>query len=134
MQGSIVARVLSESTPRSLRSLVSEWDRAGFLSDLTAGLSTRNWPQFLDCQKTLKILIAAGVTQPLVDFVMVFPDIKIRLRLLRLLFGFSDNNLNMQILALADRDECDPRVARAIRDAHMRKENMTSTNLPSYLV
>lgn len=134
MQGSIVAKVLSESSPRSLHSLISEWDRAGFLSDLTAGLSTRSWPRFLDCQNSLKTLIAAGVTQPLVDFVTVFPDIKVQLRLLRLLLGLSDNTLNMQILALADRQGCDRRVARAIRDADMRKKNMTSANLPSRLV
>jgi hypothetical protein len=103
------------------------------LSDLTAGLSTRSWSRFLDCQNSLKTLIAAGVTQPLVDFVVVFPEIKIRLRLLRLLLGLSDNNLYRQILALANREGCDPRVARAIRDANMPKENKTSTNLPPHL-
>ncbi len=134
MQGSIIAKVLAEGSPQSFRSLISEWDRAGFLSDLAAGLSTHDWPRFVKCQDLLKTLIAAGVIQPLVDFVLVFPDIKVRLRLLRLLLGLADPNLEKQLRTLPDRQACDPRVARAIRDASKTERPMPTGRLPSSLV
>jgi hypothetical protein len=131
MQGRVIAKVLAEGSPRSFYSLISEWDRAGFLNDLVAGLSTRDWERFLECRTHLKTLIAAGVVQPLVDFVLVFPDIKVRLRLLRLLLGCSDPHLDMKLRALPEREGCDPRVARVIRDAAKADQPMTPFNPPS---
>jgi hypothetical protein len=131
MQGRVIAKVLAEGSPRSFHSLISEWDRAGFLNDLVAGLSTRDWERFLECRTHLKTLIAAGVVQPLVDFVLVFPDIKVRLRLLRLLLGYSDPYLDMKLRALPERQGCDPRVARVIRDAAKADQPMTPFNPPS---
>jgi hypothetical protein len=63
----------------------------------------------------LKILVAAGVTRALVNFVLIFPAIKIRLRLLRHLTEAATPQLRADLLALAERPGIDPRVAAKVR-------------------
>ncbi len=116
MSGETLTRVLSHGSGGSFQSLISEWDRAGFLSNLVAGLSTRDWRRFVESQELLKTVIAAGIIRPLLDLVLIFPDIKVRLRLLHLLFGASDPKLPMELRSVADRPGCDPLLARAIKE------------------
>ncbi len=116
-KGEVVAPVLANGPRRSLNSLISEWDRAGFLWDIAAGLSTRNWERFGESRQLVKALVAAGITRALVSFVLVFPDIKVRLRLLRLLLESPHRTVRDQVAAVARLPECDARVAARIRKA-----------------
>lgn len=116
MKGEIVREVLATRSRLSFDSLISEWDRAGFLWNEVAGLSTRDWPRFIESREVLKALIAAEVTRALVHFVMVFPDIKVRLRLVRLLLEAPGPNVRAELVALADQPRCERRVAAKIRE------------------
>ncbi len=117
MRSEIVAKVLATSSVRGLNSLISEWERAGFLWHLVAGLSTRDWPRFVESQEVLKGLIRGGVTRALANFVLVFPDIKVRLRLVHLLGEAPSPSVRAELLTLASQPGCDRRVAAKIREA-----------------
>lgn len=117
MKGEVVAKILHAGSRRSFNSLISEWDRAGFLGGLVAGLSTHEWPRFIESRETLQALIAAGVTRALTDCVLIFPDIKVKLRLLRLLREAPAPDVRADLRALADHPGCDRRVAAKIREA-----------------
>ncbi len=120
MKGDIAVKILSTCPRASFDSLISEWERAGFLWQVVGGLSTRDWSQFLESREVVRMLVAAGVTRALVHFVLVYPDIKVRLRLLRHLIEAPDSNLGPELLKLAGQPRCDPRVAAAIRRAFPR--------------
>ncbi len=114
MKGDLVTRVLATQPRASFESLISEWDQAGFIWEVVSGLSTRDFPRFIESQATLKILIAAGIVGGLGHLILVFPDIKVRLRLLRLFLEAPSREVRAELLALADQPKCDPRVAAAI--------------------
>ncbi|MFB3924118.1 MAG: HEAT repeat domain-containing protein [Terriglobia bacterium] len=116
-KAAVVTKVLATGSRRSFNALISEWQRAGFLHILVAGLSPHDRVHYAESQTILNDLIAAGMTQPLLSMVLVFPNIKIRLRLLRFLRAASGARLGANLQALAGRPECDPRIARAIRKA-----------------
>jgi HEAT repeat protein len=118
MKSQMVVKVLTAGSPQSFESLMSEWERAGFLWGAVAQLSTRDWARFQESRELLRTLVAAGVTRALVNFVRVFPDLKVRLRLVRLLAGAPDPRVRADLLALAHQPGCDRRVAAAIR-AHL---------------
>jgi hypothetical protein len=117
MDPQIVAKVLTTRSRRSFNSLISEWDRAGFFYHLVAGLITRDMRRFAASQGLLRTLIAAGVTQSLPSLVLAFPDVKVRLRLVRLLLSSPTPGLTAELKALVHKPECDARVANAIRKA-----------------
>jgi HEAT repeat protein len=117
MKGEIVREVLATRPRLSFDSLISEWERAGFLWDVVAGLSTRNFSRYVESRELLRVLVAAGVTGALVNFVLIFPAIKIRLRLLRYLIEAATPQLRADLLALAERPGIDPRVAAKVRQA-----------------
>jgi hypothetical protein len=113
----IMANILTTRSRRSINSLISEWDRTGFLYSLVAGLVTRDMTRFAASRDLLKMLIAAGMTQTLPSLVLVFPDVKVRLRLVRLLLQNPSSTVAAELKSLADKPECDARVAKAIRRA-----------------
>jgi hypothetical protein len=117
MDHQIVANALTTRSRRSINSLISEWDRAGFLYHLVAGLVTRDMARFAASQGLLQMLITAGITQTLASLVLVFPDVKVRLRLVRLLLKNPSSVVAAELQSLVDRPECDARVASAIRRA-----------------
>lgn len=117
MTSQVVAEVLATGSGLSFDSMISEWDRAGYLWNLAAGLSTGDWPRFLDSRDTLQALIASGVTRVLVHLVNAYPDLKIRLRLLRLLLASADPKVRTGLAALLSRPGLDRRLAVAIKKA-----------------
>jgi HEAT repeat protein len=48
MKGEIVREVLATRPRLSFDSLISEWERAGFLWEVVAGLSTRDFSRFVE--------------------------------------------------------------------------------------
>lgn len=131
MKADLITKVLGAGSRRSFITLISEWERAGFLRILMAGLSTRDWARFVETQGTIRLLIAAGMTQALVNLVLVFPGIKVRLRLLRLLVANPRANVIADLEALIGRPGCDPRVAQAIRKVALMSPAISSANIES---
>jgi len=115
MTGEAVREVLATRSRLSFDSLISEWERAGFLWEVVAGLSTGQYARFVESRELLRVLIAAGVTSALMHFLVVYPQIKVRLRLLRLLAEAGTPAIRAELLALAERPGIDARVAAKIR-------------------
>jgi hypothetical protein len=134
MDPQIVANVLTTRSRRSINSLISEWDRAGFLYDLVAGLVTRDMARFAASQDLLKMLIAAGMSRTLPSLVLVFPDVKVRLRLVRLLLQNPSSAVAAELKSLVDKPECDARVAGAIRRALTAGPVVPNSNLQAEAV
>jgi hypothetical protein len=114
MKGEIAAKVLATASRRGFNSLVSEWDRAGFLWQVVAGLSTRDWALFEESRRTVRILIEAGVTHALAHFMVVYPDIKIRIRLARLFAESRASQTRAELAAVAAQPMCHALVAAEI--------------------
>jgi len=131
MKAGLIAKVHAAGSRRSFNTLISEWERAGFLHTLVAGLITRDWVRFVETQETIRVLIAAGMTQALVNMVLVFPGVKVRLRLLRLLVAEPRANVMADLLALIGRPGCDPRVAQAIRKVAVMSPPISSADIKS---
>jgi hypothetical protein len=116
MKGELAAKVLAVASRRGFNSLISEWDRAGFLWEVVKGLSTRNWPSYPESVRTVRILVDAGVTRALAHFILVFPDLKVRLRLVRLFRESASPDVRAQILAVAGQPGCHALVKREIME------------------
>jgi HEAT repeats len=114
MKGEIAAKVLATASRRGFNSLVSEWDRAGFLWQVVAGLSTRDWARFQESIMTTRILIEAGVTHSLAYFMVVYPDIKIRIRLARLFAESASSRARAELAAVVEQPMCQALVAAEI--------------------
>ncbi len=123
MKGEVIREVLAANSRDSFESLISEWDRAGYLWEAVAGLSTRDFPRFRESKAILKVLVAAGEVGALTHLVLVFPDIKVKLRLLRLFLIEPSAGTQSALKGLADRSGCDRRLAAAIRRAFPSDEN-----------
>ena len=117
MRGETMTGVLKASPRMSFNSLISEWDRAGFLWFLAGELRPSSPSGFRESCEALKALAAHGLTRVLVDFILVYPDVKTRLRLLHIMLTGAGPDLRMKLMPLADQPECDRRVAAAIRKA-----------------
>ncbi len=63
------------------------------------------------------MLIAAQATRALENFVLVFPDLKVRLRLLRLFTESPTAALRASLKSLARHPGLDPRVAAKLANA-----------------
>ena len=72
-----------------------------------------------------QFLICNGACEALLNFVLVQPDLKIRLRLVKLLGEQGSPSIRAQLLKLASNPVCDPRVAERIRRV------IAATHLPS---
>lgn len=117
MKCEVAIKVLSSASRRGFNSLISEWDRAGFLWEVVSGLSTRDWQRFQESFATVKFLIGAGATDAILNFVRVFPDLKVRLRLVRVLAEQGSPTARAGLLEVASRPACDRLVAAKIRAA-----------------
>jgi hypothetical protein len=115
MYGGVLETVLTTLPRSSFDSLISEWDQAGVIWELASGLSTGDFPRFVQSRTTLKTLIASGVVRGPAHLVLVFPDVKVRLRLLRLFLETPSPEVRAELLAFAGQPQCDRRVAAAIR-------------------
>ncbi len=115
MKSGVVLEARAAGARRGLISLISEWERAGFLWTAISGLTTRDWARFKDCKDLLEVLVSAGFTRALIGFVQVFPDLKVRLRLLRLLTAWPQSEVRAGLVAIASQPGFDPRVGAAIR-------------------
>ena len=114
MKGEVAARVLSTASLRGFNSLISEWDRAGFISQVVAGLSARDWPRFQESVKTVRILVDAGVTRALAHFMTVYPNLKIRLRLARLMAESPSTKARAELGSVSRNPTCHRLVAAKI--------------------
>jgi hypothetical protein len=114
MKGDIAARVLTTASRRGFNSLISEWERSGFLSQIVAGLSMRDAVCFQESARTVRILIEFGVTRALAHFLIVYPDIKIRLRLARLFAESSSFRARAELGAAIKNPMCHRLVAAKI--------------------
>jgi HEAT repeats len=114
MKGEVAAKVLSTASRRGFNSLISEWDRAGFLGQVVEGLSTRDWARFQESMKTVRILIEAGVTHALGNFIVVYPDVKVRLRLARLFAESASTKRRAELVATGRHPMCHPLVRKKI--------------------
>lgn len=115
MECSVALQVFREGRRRDFNSLLSEWERAGFLWWVVGDLSARNRERFEKSREFLKTLVAAGVTRALEDFVQGYPNLRVRLRVMRLLAEASSPQVRVNLLALASQPGCDRRMAAAIR-------------------
>src|SRR5260370_30461747 len=84
MGGEGVEEVFDAQAGSSFDSLMSEWDHAGFIWEVVAGLSSRGFARLRESRATLRVLITAGKLRALAHLILVFPDIRARLRVLRL--------------------------------------------------
>ena len=116
MKGEVAAKVLAAASRRGFNSLISEWDRAGFVWEVVKGLSTGDWAHYQESLRTARILIEAGTTHALANFVLVFPDLKVRLRLVQLFRESSLPDAREEILSLARQPECHRLVKRKIEE------------------
>jgi hypothetical protein len=123
MKGAVMTQILKTQSRMSFNSFLSEWDRAGFLWSLMQELKPANRGAYLESCATLRSLVTQGYTRALVHFVLAYPDVKTRLRLLRILLAGAGSNLQKQLMSLVGRPECDPRVAAAIRRAYQPVAN-----------
>jgi HEAT repeat protein len=123
MKGAVMTQVLNSRPRRSFNSLISEWDRAGFLWSLMQDLKPAKREAFLESWATLRSLVTHGYTRALVHLVLAYPDVKTRLRLLRILLSAGGPKLRDQLMSLVGRPECDPWVAAAIRRASQPVSN-----------
>jgi HEAT repeat protein len=114
MKSEVVANVLATISRRGFNSLISEWDRAGFLWEAVKGLSTRDWERYQESLRTLRILIGAGTTRALAHFILVFPDLKVRLRLVRLFLESRSSRVRAEIHAVTKVPVCHRLVAQKI--------------------
>ncbi len=117
MKAEVAAKALAIGARLSFDSLISEWDRAGFLWEVAEGLLTRDFPRFTKSQITVRVMIAAGVVRALAHLILVFPDVKVRLRLVHLFLQVSSQVADMELMGLLDNPRCDRRVGAAIRRA-----------------
>lgn len=85
MQGEVVVKTLAAGPRFSFDSLISEWERAGFIAGVVDELSGQDGTHLDQSKEILRVLIAAGVTSTLENLVLVHPNIEVRLSLLRLL-------------------------------------------------
>ena len=114
MTSHVLLKTLALGSRLSFDSLISEWERAGFLDEVMENLSGEEGPRVEESKEVLKALISAGLTSALENFVLAHPNIEVRLRLLLLLLQGPDQPARAGLLALAKDSRCDRRVVEAI--------------------
>ncbi len=110
----LAVEVLRTKPRSSFESLISEWERAGFLDGLAQNLADPGSEKADASREFLRVLIGAGVTSTLESFVLLYPDAEIRMRIVRLLLEAPQPQVRAQLAMLARDPHCDPRVAQAI--------------------
>jgi HEAT repeat protein len=117
MKSEIVKNVLRTGSRLSFDSLLSEWDRAGFLDEVARELADPGNTRSNASNEFLRVLIAAGVTSTLENFVLVYPIAQVRWSLANLLLAVPEHEVRERLLVLAKDPRCDPRIAKAIKAA-----------------
>ncbi len=117
MKIDLAVEVLRTKPRSSFETLISEWERAGFLDGLAHDLADPSSARAHSSRKSLGVLIAAGVTSALESFVLLYPDAEIRLQIAHLLLEAPQPQVRAQLVALAQDSRCDPRIARCILDS-----------------
>ena len=85
MNTEIVADILRSGSRLSFDSLISEWDRAGFLYGIAQDLVEVDVARAKASKDLLRLLIANGVSSTLESFVLLYPNREVRLILAGLL-------------------------------------------------
>ncbi len=123
----LAVEVLRTKPRSSFNSLISDWERAGFLDGLAHDLADPGSEKANASREILRVLIAAGVTSTLESFVLLYPDPEIRLRIAHLLREAPQPNVRAQVAALAQDPRCDPRIARVITEPDSAPVTQNST-------
>lgn len=121
MQIEIVAHLLRSGSKLSFDSLISEWERSGFLDSVARELPEDNGARGVRAKEFLRVLIAAGVTSTLENFVLVYPQTQVRWSLAELLLEAPQSELRGRMLGLARDPRCDSHIAKAILEAEHRE-------------
>jgi len=117
MKSEIVMNVLRTGTRLSFDSLISEWDRAGFLDLVARDISESEGARARAGREFVRVLMGAGVTSTLEAFVLVYPNAEVRWVLANLLLESPQPELRERLLALSKDPRCDPRIAVALTSA-----------------
>lgn len=115
MESRIVVELLRAGGQLGFDSLISEWDRAGFLYLLAGELTHPAEVQVNASREFLKILIDHGITSTLESFVLLYPDPEVRWMLANLLLDAPRAEPPDRLLALVENPRCDPRIAELIQ-------------------
>lgn len=92
MKGEVVVNTLAAGSRLSFDSLISEWERAGFMDSVVDELSGQVGTRMDESKEILRVLIAAGVTSTLEYLALVHRNIEVRLALLLLLLKNRDQS------------------------------------------
>ena len=114
MESSIVIDLLRTGATLSFDSLISEWDRAGFLYTLAGDLTDSGDRRAKTSREFLQVLIDEGITSTLESFVLLYPNGAVRWILANLLVNSPRRDLQDRLVALAENSRCDPRIAELI--------------------
>jgi HEAT repeat protein len=111
------ARTINQGSRRRAYSLISEWDRAGWLWEVVAGLTPRDPARAAASRQAIALLIEAGFIRVLVSFVGVYPDGEVRLRLLDGLLASRRPELRRELAAIAAQAPAPGPIAEKINQA-----------------
>jgi hypothetical protein len=114
MKSEIVSQVLRTGSSLSFDSLLSEWDRAGFLDSVARDLADPGGARTNASKEFLRVLVAAGITSTLENFVLVYPNEEVRWALAKLLLEAPQREVRESLLSLARDPRCDTRIATTI--------------------
>jgi HEAT repeat protein len=111
------ARIIKEGSRRRAFSLVSEWDRAGWLWEVVAGLLPHDPERAAASREAIARLIEAGLFRALASFLRVYPDREVRLRLLDALLASRRPGLRRELAAIAAEARSPEPIADKINEA-----------------
>lgn len=114
MKSEFVSQILRTGSSLSFDSLLSEWDRAGFLDSVACDLADPGSTRTNASKDFVRVLVAAGVTSTLENFVLVYPNEEVRWALAKLLIEAPQHEVRESLLWLARDPRCDSRIAKAI--------------------
>jgi HEAT repeat protein len=116
-------RIIKEGSRRRAHSFISEWDRAGWLWEVAAGLSPANSERAAASLGAVAVLIEAGFVRVLTSFVRVYPDREVRLRLLDALLASPRADLRRELASVAAEAPSAEPIANKIHEALQASES-----------
>ncbi|MGA3325194.1 MAG: HEAT repeat domain-containing protein [Terriglobia bacterium] len=114
MKSEVVLNILRTGSRSGFDSLISEWERAGFLDSIAREISEPEGTRASQSREFLRVLIGANITSTLENFVLFYPNPEVRWGLANLLLESPHPGVLDRLQALAKDPRCDARIARAI--------------------